>query len=177
RRNPRVRSSPPSLSNVTGPTCQQPAAHATPPAPAGDDDRARHPITLRALLVGLLLVPLLCFWNVYSEIVAQSTELAGLSLTIGAVCALLLLLGVNSLLRRWKPELALRRSELLFIYVMQAVSIGISSVGMLQFLIMGLANVFFFARPENGWAERYHPHFRAWAFPQPAQLRSFYTGD
>src|SRR5205085_4493214 len=165
RRNPRVRSSPPSLSNVTGPTCQQPAAHATPPAPAGDDDRARHPITLRALLLGLLLVPLLCFWNVYSEIVAQSTELAGLSLTIGAVFALLALLLLNAGLRRWRPAWVLTRSEMLFIYVMQAVSIGISSVGMLQFLVMGLANFLFFARPENGWAERYHPHLRAWVFP------------
>src|SRR5262249_24104379 len=122
-------------------------------------------------------VPLLCFWNVYSDIVAQSTELAGLSLTIGAVIALLALLGLNAAMRRWRPGWALTRSELLFIYVMQAVSIGVSSVGMLQFLVMGIANLEFFARPENQWAERYHPHLRPRAVPDPKQLRAYYQGD
>ena len=45
------------------------------------------------------------------------------------------------------------------------------------FLVMGLANLFFFARPENGWAERYHPLIRSWAAPRAAQLRPRVSSD
>ena len=37
-------------------------------------------LTGRALALGALLVPVLCFWNVYSDVVAQSTKPAVLSL-------------------------------------------------------------------------------------------------
>src|SRR5262245_10529880 len=133
-------------------------------------------ISLRALLLGAVLVPVLCFWNAYSEIVAQSTELAGMSLSIGPVFALLVLLVVNGGLRRWRPGLALTQAELLFIYVMQTVSIGISSVGMLQFLHTGQANLLYFGS-SRGWTARYQALLRSWAFPRPDHLRPFYSGE
>jgi hypothetical protein len=134
-------------------------------------------MTPRALVLGVLLIPLLCFWNVYSEVVAQSTELAVMSLSIAVVFILLVLMAVNAALRRWLPRWALSPAELLFVYVMQTTSIGISSVGMFQFLNMGVANVFYFATPENGWTGKYHPYLRRFAFPDPAVLHDFYHGQ
>ena len=129
------------------------------------------------MLMGLVLVPLLCQWTLYSEIVAQSTELAVMSLSIGVVFVLLVLLLVNTLLKRWFPRFALTRAELLFVYIMQTTSIPISGVGMMQFLNVGMANVFWYASPENGWAGRYGPLFRRWAFPDPQNLRGYYVGE
>ena len=34
------------------------------------------------LVLGALFVPVLCYWNAYSDIVAQSTELAVMSLIV-----------------------------------------------------------------------------------------------
>src|SRR5690349_18528953 len=85
-------------------------------------------VTPRALLIGALLVPILCAWTLYTEIVAQSTELAVMSLSVGAVFALLVLLAINGALKRWLPRLAFTQAELVFIYIMQTVSIGISGV-------------------------------------------------
>ncbi len=133
-------------------------------------------VTPRALLIGILLVPTLCAWTLYTEIVAQSTELAVMSLSVGAIFALLVLLIINGLLKRWLPRLALTQAELVFIYIMQTVSIGISGVGMLQFLNIGLADIFRYASSENGWT-KFHPYLRAWAFPNPHQLRGYYLGD
>src|SRR5687768_10660359 len=79
-------------------------------------------VTPRAVLIGALLVPLLCFWTLYSEIVAQSTELAVMSLSVGAVFALLLLLLLNAAFKRFLPRLAMTQAELLFIYIMQTTS-------------------------------------------------------
>ena len=137
----------------------------------------RSGFTRRALGLGALLVPALCAWNVYSEVVAQSTELAVMSLSIGIVFTLLALLLVNGLLRRIRPGLALTASELRVIYVMQTVSLGISGVGMTQFLCMSLGNVFYFATVENRWAQNYQPRLPGWAYPDPSALGDFYHGQ
>ena len=151
---------------------QQPAetvSEEAPTKPAG--------VRGRALALGALLVPLLCFWNVYSDVVAQSTELAVLSLSIGIIFVLLVLLGANALLRRLHPSWALTAAELRVVYVMQTVSLGISGVGMTQFLCMGLGNVFHYADLQNRWAQNYQPLLPRWAFPDPAALPDFYAGQ
>jgi hypothetical protein len=143
----------------------------------GKQNRLRaYGVTPRAVVVGSLLVPLLCFWTLYSEIVAQSTELAVMSLSVGAVFALLLLLLLNAVFKRFLPRLAMSQAELLFIYLMQTTSLAISGVGMMQFLHIGLANIFWYASPENGW-EDFHPELRPWAFPDPRHLRAYYLGQ
>ena len=134
-------------------------------------------ITTRAVVIGALLVPVLSWWTLYSEIVAQSTELAVMSLSVGAVFALLVLLLVNAALKRACPRFALTQAELLCIYAMQTVSLVISGVGMMQFLYVGLANVYWYATPENGWSGQFHPWLRRWAFPDPSALRAFYLGQ
>lgn len=134
-------------------------------------------LTPRALILGGLLISVLCFWNIYSDVVAQSTELAVLSLSIGIIFVLLVLLLVNAMLRRIRPSLALTASELLTVYVMQTVSLGISGVGMTQFLCMGLGNVFHYADLQNRWAQNYQPLLPLWAFPDPAALPDFYGGQ
>lgn len=143
----------------------------------GAEPLPRHGLTGRALLIGALLVPVLCAWNVYCDVVAQATELAVLSLSIGIVFALLLLLGINALLRAFAPRRALTQAELLYIYVMQTTSLGISGVSMTQFLCMGLGNVYHYATLENRWAQKYQPLLPHWAFPDPAVLPQFYSGQ
>ena len=136
-----------------------------------------HRLTGRALVIGLLLIPCLCAWNVYCDVVAQATEMAVLSLSIGVVFALLCLLGVNAVLKALAPRRALSPAELLYVYVMQTASIGISSVGMTQFLCMGLGNVFYYATMNNRWAQKYQPLLPRWAFPDPSVLPEFYAGQ
>ncbi len=135
-----------------------------------------HGITPRALLIGILLVPILCAWNIYCDVVAQATEMAVLSLSIGVVFTLLVLLLLNAVLKALNPRWALTPTELLFIYVMQAVSIGISGVGMTQFLCMQLAAVFHVSPSDPRWAQYYQPLLRKWAFPDPKVVPDFYNG-
>ena len=142
-----------------------------------DSTLRRYGATPRAVLIGAILVPVLCWWTLYSEIVAQSTELGVMSLSVGVVFALLVLLLFNGLLKRFLPRWALDRAELIFIYIMQTTSIAISGVGMMQFLHVSLANVYWFASDENQWADNYHPLLKPWAFPDPKALRGYYLGQ
>ena len=66
---------------------------------------------------------------------------------------------------------------MLFIYAMQTVSLAISGLGMMQFLYVGLGNVYWYATSENGWGGQFHPWLRQWAFPDPHALRAFYLGE
>ncbi|MCC6444874.1 MAG: hypothetical protein IT210_15630 [Armatimonadetes bacterium] len=59
------------------------------------------------------------------------------------------LVALNLALMRWLPRLAFSQAELLYIFIMQTASIGISGIGMMQFLCAGVADVFYFATPEN----------------------------
>lgn len=151
-----------------------PAVATTPEATS----RPRYaPMTLRAFLIGTLLIPLNCYWVEYTEIVAQGTDLAAMSLIIGAVFSLFVLICANALLHRLAPRLVFSQAELLYVYVMQTVSIGISGIGMMQFLITTLGNVFYFENPANDWKNLFHHALPRQFFPDPEVLTKFYRGN
>src|SRR3954452_9661085 len=66
---------------------------AAPPAGADVAPGGRSPvpprgITRRAVLIGLSLIPVVCIWNEYTEIVAEGTDLVAMSLIIAVVVLL-----------------------------------------------------------------------------------------
>jgi hypothetical protein len=133
-------------------------------------------ITLRAVLIGLLLIPVVCIWNEYTEIVAEGTDLVAMSLIIAVVILLFLLVMGNLALKRWWPRAAFSQAELMTIYTMLTVSVGISGIGVGQFLIVTLGNFFYYATPENKWAQYWH-YVPAWMVPEREVLRGFYAGQ
>lgn len=155
--------------------------------PSEADDRAGEPqravraaaqgITLRALVLGVVLIPVMCFWTEYTEIVAEATDLAAMSLIIAVVFALFVLLAFNLALKRLAPRFAFSQAELMFVYVMQTVSIGISGIGMMQFLCTFTGNIFYYGTPENHWKDTILPLVRPWILPDPAVTKAFYTGQ
>ena len=94
----------------------------------------RFPVRGRALALGLILVPLHCWWAIRTEIFTGGSELIEASLLPLAVFTFFLLVAANGLLVRFIPRLALSRAELLVVYVMQTVSLGVAGLGQMQFL-------------------------------------------
>ncbi|NIM06112.1 MAG: hypothetical protein GTO55_07415 [Armatimonadetes bacterium] len=133
------------------------------------------PMSRRALLLGIILVPLLVLAVVYGEIV-RFVELATTSLMLIAIFILILFLAVNALLKRWKPGWHLSRSELLYIYVMLTVAGSIAGVGMVQFIVPMLTHIFKFATPENKWAQ-FWPYVPTWMIPKESVWEGFYRGQ
>ena len=134
-------------------------------------------ITPRALIVGALLIPVMCFWNEYTEIVAQATDLAAMSLIIAVVFALFILLLINIFLKKFFPKVALSQAELMYVYIMQTCSIGISGIGRMQFLNTFTGNIFYFATPENGWKAKLLPLVKPWLLPDEKVTKAFYSGQ
>jgi hypothetical protein len=138
--------------------------------------RAARAVTLRAVLLGLALVPLLCWWTLKHELIHGGTEFVEASLVVIAVFTLFLLVLLNELLRRQAPRLVFSQGELLTVYVMLTTSLGIAGLGGMQILPQELGAAFYFASPENGWADL-HPMIARWLVPDPSVLEEFYKGN
>lgn len=170
-----------SFGSTTDPS---PARLALEPAGAGPSAPTQVPstppptqgITPRALLIGLFLIPVVCIWNEYTEIVAEGTDLVAMSLIIAVVVLLFGLVLVNLALKRWWPRAAFSQAELMYIYVMLTVSVGISGIGMTQFLITTLGNLYYYATPENRWSQ-FWTYVPEWMVPEREVLRGFYSGQ
>ena len=133
------------------------------------------PITLRAWILGLALIPLLIFWLEYTEIVSSGPDLAAMSLPMAVLFALLVLIGVNLLVKRFNPRKALTQAELMFIYTMNTVAIYIGGIGMMQFLTPALVGWKHFATKENKW-ENWFQYIPGWAVPDPSVVEGYYKG-
>ena len=133
-------------------------------------------ITVRAWVIGLLLIPVLDFWLEYTEIIAQGPDMAAMSLPMTVLFALLVLVAINLLVKRIKPAWALSQAELLFIYTMNTVAIYIGGIGMMQFLTPILVGWKHFQTPQNKWNawEHFVPR---WAVPDPAVIPAYYKGQ
>ena len=78
-------------------------------------------MTLRAILIGLALVPFMAFWAATHPLDVI------LSLAVPPISGILFLLLLNAPLRRWKPRLALDEGELVIVYAMLSVACAVSA--------------------------------------------------
>lgn len=134
-------------------------------------------VTLRALAIGLILIPPNCYWVVQSEAVWGTTYLTIVSLFFNVTFDLLVLVGLNALLKKLAPKSALNQRELLTIYVMLSLGSSVAGNNFLESLILSLGHAFWFATPENEWAELFHRFAPDWlSVKDKAALRGFYEG-
>jgi hypothetical protein len=146
-------------------------------SPGGTGTLPRAP-TMRALVIGLILIPPNCYWVVQSEAVWGTTYLTIVSLFFNTTFTLLVLVGLNALHKRLAPKAALSQGELLTIYVMLCLGSSVAGNNFLENLVISLGHGFWFATPENEWSELFFRYVPDWlAVKDKAVLRGFYEGD
>lgn len=108
-------------------------------------------VTARAVLIGFALVPVNALWLVHTEVVRYAGHPTTTSLFFNVVFCLAVLVGLNALLRRWRPGAALSQAELLLIYVI--LSLGSAMVGhdLMQVLVSAISYPHRFATSANRW--------------------------
>jgi hypothetical protein len=135
-------------------------------------------LSVRVLLLALLLIPLNSYWIIQMERVRQGPYVTSISLFANVVFILLLFVGLNALLYRWRPRLAFRRGELLLIYVMLSISSGICGMDLVQVLMQIIAFPFYFATPGNHWADTLFPILPRWlTVHDRAAITPFFRGQ
>jgi len=134
------------------------------PADSADRDTLRQPVagvSLRAVLLGVLLIPV----NVYWVIVAELRWYAILTLNplfVTPVFYLFVLVILNALLRRPAPRWMLSPAGLVVIYVMLVMSCTIATHDFIINLISLMGWARWFATPTNRWEDTLFPHLPRW---------------
>jgi hypothetical protein len=132
---------------------------------------------LRAILVGLLLVPFNCYWVICAEL-RWYVILTLNPLFVTPVFYLFVLTGVNAALKRFAPRMVFKPAELVVIYVMLVMSCTVATHDFIINLISSMAWPAWFATPENRWEQTVFPHLPKWLLVWDKNLlRGYFSGS
>ena len=131
-----------------------------------------------SIAIGLLLIPINCYWITYIELVQYSAQPTIVSLIFTVVFNVLVLIGLNRIFKRFLPRMALSQGELLVIYVMLSVASATAGHSMMEILVSTLGHAFWFATPENDWKDLFWRYIPNWlAVADKDVLSGYYEGD
>ncbi len=137
-----------------------------------------HGVTFKSILIAVLLIPINCYWVIEMEVIRYSGHPVTISLFFNVIFSLFVVIGINQLLRRFLPRVALVQSELVVVYLMLSIASGITGHDMLEILVPMLGHAFRFATPENEWQQLFVPFLPEWlTISDNRLLQGYYEGD
>lgn len=137
-------------------------------------------VSLRAVALGAGLIIPNCFWIMKVEGIWHTNHATAMSLFWNSIFCLLVLVGVNLLLKKRAPRLAFSQAELITVYVMLNIGSALAGHDSLQLGIPQLTMPFWYANgPRENWKDLILPHYPQ--YPYTLQdtdfLRAYYIGD
>lgn len=151
----------------------------TKPVYAIDEQKPkrRHVVSTRAIALGLLLIPLNCYWMAVMEVQWNSLDTTCVSLFFHVIFLVLLLTTLNALVRMRFPGIALTQAELMTVYIMLSIASAIMGRDSLENLPPVLGYLFWFNDPTNGF-DRFWRYVPKWMAPHDRDaLKGYYIGN
>jgi hypothetical protein len=138
----------------------------------------RQDVTFRSIGLGALLALAINIACPYSVLVLHNAGLTSDYIAAGAMMIFMVLVGlVNPLLKLVHRSWGLSSTELIVIFVMMVVASAIPTWGLVTNLFHILTRPFYYATPENHWADLIQPLLPRWLAPRdPDVSRYFYEG-
>lgn len=134
--------------------------------------------TFKALLIGLILIPINAYWINYTEMIWWAQFPTTMSLFFNVIFCLFILIGFNALVKRHLPRLVLGQGELLTIYAMLCMSSAVASHDQVQVLAPMIDHAFWYDSPENEWRELFWQYLPSWLTVRDKEILSgFYKGE
>lgn len=135
-------------------------------------------ITLRAVMIGIILIPANAYWITKSEVILATTHATTLSLFFNVIFMIFFLSMINMFIKKVIPRYALSSAELLTIYCMLCMATSLLGWDMMQILVPLMGYGTWFATPENEWRELFWEYM-----PKPlivddrSVIRGYYEGE
>ena len=135
-------------------------------------------ITTRAILIGLICAALECLIAPYNDYVIRNIFLAGGHFPVGPFFVItVLILLVNVLVRKIDPRSALKPQEIVTIWCIMIVAVGIPSTGLMRTVLSPMVAYKYRATMENDWEHLFHQYIPQWRVVQDQKaILSFYEG-
>jgi len=134
--------------------------------------------TLRAFIVGAAASFFIGVGTTYNIMVLHGSYMAIDFSTAAAIFLFFVLTFlINAGMGKLNKRLALNSGELKTVYVMMVVACAIPTMGMSAQLLPIITAPFYYALPENNWAELIQPHINPWFVPKgKLWIKYFYEG-
>ncbi len=149
-------------------------------ADAGESvgERGTRAVTPRAVLIGLICAAFFCAVTPYNDFKIAATYIAGTQFPIGALFVEFFLVAVvNVILRRFAPQLAFTRGELLTVWTLILVASGLPSSGMMRYFIPHIVAPHYYSDATNNWEAKIWAQAPAWLKMQDADAaKAFFVG-
>ena len=135
-------------------------------------------VTLRAVILGLLLLPANTYFIMANGIAYGRSFPTTVSIMFNVVITLTVLITINGILKFLWPRSALKQGELLTVHIMLCLSSAISGFDIMQTLVVMIPGGHWFATPENEFRELFWQHLPEWlTISDPAGLEVWYKGE
>lgn len=145
-------------------------------APGTPALKRRYAVSTRAIILGLLLIPLNCYWMAVMEIRWNSIDSTCVSLFFHVIFMVFVLTGLNALVKLRFPAQAFAPTELITIYVMLSMASAIMGRDSLENLLPTLGHLFWFADSSNKFS-RFFGDVPSWIAPRDMDaLKDYYMG-
>jgi hypothetical protein len=135
-------------------------------------------LTLRAVLLGALLGPVMGWWNISVETIRYAGQPSTVSLYPHVLFVLLCLVGLNALVARRFPGKQMSPSELLLVYFMALMAAVVSSHDIVEVMVPIWSYPARFANAANRWDTEIVAKLPGWLFVTDADaVSSYYVGN
>lgn len=135
-------------------------------------------LRLRAIALGILLIPLDNYWVIQMEKVLPGPYPTTISLFANAIFILAILVLLNELVKRVSARFALSQAELLAVYTMVCIGAALAGHDFVPILVQMMGHPFWFATDENQWMKLFGAHLPKWAMVSDKEtLASYYGGN
>ena len=130
----------------------------------------------KAFLVGALFSLIIGFISPYTVMAIQPMGMSADFITAGAIFCLLFIVGVlNPILKLFRNPF--KPKELILIYSMMIAASAVPCWGFVLNLVPVISGLYYFATPENEWAELIHPYIKDFLVPQNKKaITMFFEG-
>ena len=122
-----------------------------------DGSRTRNAVTARSIIIGVVLIPVNAYWLMVMDVEKHVGVVTKMSMFYNSVGLLFALCLLNMLLRKLRPSIAFRATELLVIYSIVTLGTAIGGIDMMEALVPTMAHAYWFATPENRWEDVVQP--------------------
>ncbi|HGJ63925.1 TPA: hypothetical protein ENS27_00885, partial [bacterium] len=141
-------------------------------------NRSNDGVTLRAILIGFVMIPVNVYLVVQWESVWGAQYPTTMAIFFNAVFCLMFAVIANFAIKKIIKRHALNQRELLTIYIILIMSITVSGHDFSQSLFCTLGTSKWFATPENEWQSLFWRYVPSWlSVNDDKVLRGFYEGE
>lgn len=136
-------------------------------------------ITLRSVLIGVALAIFISVWIPYNIWTLKSSAMDFEHLSAGVMIPFLfIVIFVNGILRRTSSMEALSASELMVVLSIGLIASAVPASAFMGYFIAVISTPFYFASPENQWAEVFFQYLPSWTVADNSerQMQWFYEG-